>query len=162
MKKAAKRVGLEALGWLLVVGGIAALILPGPGLLMLFGGLAILSQQYDWAAKRLDPVKFRALKGAAQSVENARSITISVLGVVLLVGAGVLWILAPPAPDWWGLPESWWLPGGVATAITQLASAVIAVALLVYSYRRFHGQPEAVESLEADYREAVETRQGGS
>lgn len=158
MKRAAKRFGLEALGWLLVVGGIAALILPGPGLLMLFGGLAILSQQYDWAAKRLDPVKFRALKGAAQSVQNVPSILASVGGVVLLVAAGVLWILSPPAPDWWVLPESWWLPGGLATAITQLASAVIAGALIVYSYRRFHGHPDAVASLEADYRDAVEAR----
>ena len=159
MKRAAKRVGLEIVGWLLVVGGIAALILPGPGLLMLFGGLAVLSQQYDWAAKRLDPVKFRALKGAAQSVENVPRILASVVGVLLLVAAGILWIVGPPAPGWWALPEAWWLPGGVATATTQLASAVIAAALIVYSYRRFHGQPEAVESLEADYREAVEARQ---
>lgn len=158
MKRAAKRVGLEVLGWALVLGGIAALILPGPGLLMLFGGLAVLSQQYDWAAKRVDPVKFRALKGAAQSVENARSIAFSVSGVLLLVAAGVLWAMSPPAPDWWMLPESWWLPGGLATAITQFASAVVAGALIVYSYRRFHGHPDAVESLEADYRDAVEAR----
>ena len=158
MKRAAKRVGLEVLGWGLVLGGIAALVLPGPGLLMLFGGLAVLSQQYDWAEKRLEPVKFRALKGAAQSVENARSIAISVLGVVLLVAAGVLWTMSPPEPDWWTLPTSWWLPGGLATAITQFASAVIAGALIVYSYRRFHGHPEAVEELENDYREAVEAR----
>ena len=158
MKRAAKRVGLEVLGWALVLAGIAALILPGPGLLMLFGGLAVLSQQYDWAAKRVDPVKFRALKGAAQSVENARSIALSVLGVVLLVAAGVLWTVRPPEPDWWMLPESWWLPGGLATAITQYASAVIAGALIVYSYRRFHGHPDAVEELENDYREAVEAR----
>ena len=37
---------------------------------MLFGGLAILSQQYEWAERRLDPIKYRALKGAAEGVET--------------------------------------------------------------------------------------------
>ncbi|MDP3892270.1 PGPGW domain-containing protein, partial [Nocardioides sp.] len=68
--KTAKRIGVEAVGWVLVVVGIAALVLPGPGLLMIFGGLAILSQQYEWAERRLDPIKYRALKGAAESVET--------------------------------------------------------------------------------------------
>ena len=36
----AKRLVLEVVGWTLVVAGIAALVLPGPGLLMVFGGLA--------------------------------------------------------------------------------------------------------------------------
>ncbi len=70
MKATAKRVALEVTGWFLVVAGLAALVLPGPGLLMLFGGLAILSQQYEWAERRLDPIKYRALKGAAEGVET--------------------------------------------------------------------------------------------
>jgi uncharacterized protein (TIGR02611 family) len=101
MRAAAKRIGVEAIGWVLVVAGIAALVLPGPGLLMVFGGLAILSQQYEWAERRLAPIKFRALKGAAESVETVPRIVASVVGVVLLVVAGVLWILGPPAPARW-------------------------------------------------------------
>src|SRR6201989_2744081 len=37
-RQAFKRLGLEVSGWILVVAGIAALILPGPGLLGLFAG----------------------------------------------------------------------------------------------------------------------------
>ena len=55
--------------------------------------------------------------------------------------------MKPPAPDWWPLSDFWWLPGGLGTGITQIVSAFIAVALIVYSYRRFHGNPEAVEEL---------------
>ena len=150
MKGAAKRVGLEIVGWTLVVGGVAALILPGPGLLMLFGGMAVLSQQYEWAERRLAPIKYRALKGAAESVATWLRIIASVAGVALLAAAGALWIWSPPAPGWWTFPDSWWLPGGIATASTQIASALIAGALLVYSYRRFHGNPEAVAELEDD------------
>jgi uncharacterized protein (TIGR02611 family) len=156
MKGAAKRLALEVVGWTLVVAGIAALVLPGPGLLMLFGGLAVLSQQYEWAERRLAPIKYRALKGAAESVETWPRIVMSVGGVILLVLAGVLWAADPEVPEWWPVHERWWLPGGLATAITQIASAVIAMALIVYSYRRFHGNPEAVAELEEEIEEADE------
>lgn len=156
MKGAAKRVALEGVGWLLVVAGVAALILPGPGLLMVFGGLAILSQQYEWAERRLAPIKFRALKGAAESVETIPRVVASVTGALLLFVAGAVWIWSPPAPGWWPFSDGWWLPGGLATAVTQIASGFIALALVVYSYRRFHGHPDAVTELAAE-REKADT-----
>ena len=39
MTGTAKRIALESLGWLLLVLGVAALFLPGPGLLGIFAGL---------------------------------------------------------------------------------------------------------------------------
>lgn len=154
MRAAAKRIGFEALGWILVVAGIAALVLPGPGLLMVFGGLAILSQQYEWAERRLAPIKYRALKGAAESVETIPRVVASVTGALLLIAAGALWLASPPSPGWWPLSDTWWLPGGWATAVTQIASAFIALGLIVYSFRRFHGDPDAVAELEADFERA--------
>lgn len=147
MGSAGKRLFLETVGWLLLVAGLAAIFLPGPGLLGMFAGLALLSQQYAWAEHWVEPVKLRALKGAAEGVETWPRIVLSLLGVVGLVGCGVLWIMYPPAPSWWPLPDMLWLPGGLWTGVTQIASAVIAVALVIYSYRRFHDQPNAVEEL---------------
>ena len=51
--------------------GIAALVLPGPGLLALFAGVALLATQYEWAERRLEPVKKAALRGAADSVKTS-------------------------------------------------------------------------------------------
>ncbi len=147
---AAKRVVLETLGWILLLAGVAAIFLPGPGLLGIFAGLALLSQQYDWAERRVEPVRIRALRGAAEGVETWPRIVLSLIGATALGGFGVLWILSPPAPAWWSFAESWWLPGGLWTGITQIASAVIAVALIVYSYRRFHGHPEAVAEVSGE------------
>ncbi len=137
MKSAARRVALETLGWVLVVAGIAALVLPGPGLLMIFAGLVLLSQQYDWAERRLEPVKKRALQAAAEGVETWPRILMSTTLALLIVAAGVVWIWQPPAPGWWPIEEKWWLAGGWGTGITQVASGLIALAMIVYSYRRF-------------------------
>ena len=154
MTGAAKRILLEALGWLLLVVGVAALVLPGPGLILMALGLAVLSQQYEWAERRLDPVKLRALKAAAEGVETWPRVIASVLGAVVLLGCGVLWIWSPRVPSWWPLSDFWWLPGGIWTGVTQIASGFIALALIVYSYRRFHGRPEAVAELENEIEEA--------
>lgn len=153
---AAKRLVLESLGWLLVVAGIAALILPGPGLLMLFGGMLLLAQQYEWAERRLEPIRLRALKGAAESVETWPRILLSVLAAIWVIGCGIVWTIRPAAPDWWPAAERWWLFGGAGTGITLIASGVLALVLIAYSYRRFRGKPDAVEELEHELEEAVE------
>jgi hypothetical protein len=149
MRAAARRILLEVVGWTLVVAGIAALILPGPGLLMIAGGLVVLSQQYEWAERRVEPIKREALKGAANSVETWPRIVATSAMILLIGAAGVLWFVDPDAPDWWPLSDAWWLPGGKATSFSQFGSAIIAAALLVWSYRRFHGKPEAIAAVEA-------------
>jgi len=156
MTGAAKRVLFEVLGWLLLVVGIAALVLPGPGLLLMFAGLAVLSQQYEWAERWVDPIQYRALKGAAESVETWPRIVASTIFSVGLIGCGVLWVVSPEAPTWWPLDDRWWLPGGLWTGVTQIVSGFLALALIVYSYRRFHGKPEAVDALRHEIEEADE------
>jgi hypothetical protein len=150
MTGAAKRIVLEVLGWTLLVLGVAAIFLPGPGLLGIFAGLALLSQQYDWAERRVEPVRLRAMLGAAESVETWPRIVASCLGAIVLAACGVLWIIKPPAPDWWPVADTWWLPGGIWTGVTQVVSALIAVGLIIYSYRRFHGHPEKADELRSD------------
>lgn len=152
--KAARRVGLEVLGWSLLLLGIAALILPGPGLLLLFAGMFVLAQQYEWAERRLDPIEHRALKAAADGVETMPRVVISGLGVLGLFAVAALWIVAPPVPGWWPLKDSLWLPGGIGTASTLVLSGLIALGLLIYSYRRFHGKPDAVAALEREIDDA--------
>lgn len=149
MKGAARRVLLEVVGWGLLVAGLAALILPGPGLLMMAGGMVVLSQQYEWAERRVEPIKREAMRGAANSVATWPRIIASATMVVLIVAAGVLWFVGPDVPSWWPVSEGWWLPGGKATSISQFGSALLATGLLVWSFRRFHGKPEAIASVNA-------------
>lgn len=154
MTGAAKRILLEILGWVLLLAGVAAMVLPGPGLLLIASGLAVLSQQYAWAERLLDPVLLRALRAAAEGVETWPRIIASSLGGLGIGAFGVLWLVQPDVPDWWPLADKWWLAGGIWTGITLLISCVIALALIVYSFRRFHGKPEAVAALEGQIDEA--------
>lgn len=144
-KKALRRILIEVAGWTLVVVGIAALVLPGPGLLALFAGLAILSQQYEWAERRMRPVEVMALKSAAEGVQTWPRIIASVTAALAIAAVGVFWGIRPDAPGWWPIADKWWLPGGWATAATLIASSLLALGTIVYSYRRFHGveDPEA-------------------
>lgn len=159
MTGAAKRVLLEVLGWTLLLAGVAAMVLPGPGLLLMAAGLAVLSQQYTWAEQLLDPVLLRALRAAAEGVETWPRIIMSILGALGLAAFGALWIVKPDVPSWWPIDDKWWLFGGPWTGVTLVVSALIALGLLVYSYRRFHGRPEAREALERQIAEAGEDAQ---
>lgn len=139
---ALRRLALEFLGWTLLIGGVAAIPLPGPGLLILFTGLVVLSQQYVWAERRVEPVKRSALKAASDSVQSVPRILVSLLGCAWLVGLGIVWALrVVEAPGWWPVRESWWMPGGWATGATLIASGLFALGLIVYSFRRFRGHP---------------------
>lgn len=148
MTGTAKRIVLETAGWTLLVIGIAAIPLPGPGLLGVFAGLALLSRQYDWADRRVEPVRLRALRSAAEGVETWPRVVLSCLASLALAGAGALWIMDPAVPGWWPLPDLLWLPGGIWTGVTQVGSAIFALGLITYSYRRFHGNQEEIDELD--------------
>src|SRR5690606_4281680 len=105
----AKRLLLEVLGWILLGVGILALFLPGPGMLMTLGGLAILSGQYGWARRLMEPVRVKAWRGAAEGVETVPRIALSALVALVMIAVAVLWLWSPPAPGWWPLAERWWL-----------------------------------------------------
>ncbi|WP_051299149.1 PGPGW domain-containing protein [Arthrobacter castelli] len=137
-----RRIGLETLGWTLVVLGLAALVLPGPGLLTVVAGLAVLSQQYVWAERKLHPIKVIAYRAAHEGVQTWPRIAIGFLGVVWITGLGIFWGLHPPVPDWWPLSDTWWLPGGWGTGSTMIGSGIIAFALIIYSIRRFRGKQD--------------------
>jgi hypothetical protein len=155
-----RRLLLEILGWLLVVLGVAALVLPGPGLLLLFLGLALLSRQYEWARRRLDPVRLRALRSAADGVATWPRLLVSTLAALALLACGVVWIVDPPAPGWWPLDEGLWLLGSWQTGATLELSGLLALALLVASYRRFHNRPEARAQLDRELAQADRADEG--
>lgn len=135
--KVVKSLATQAAGWILVLLGIAGLVLPGPGLLGVFGGMALLATQYTWAERRLAPVKHVAVRTAAESVASWPRICASIVGMIVLITIGIAWGVRPRAPGWWPVSERWWLVGGWATGCALIFSGLIAGAMVVYSYRKF-------------------------
>jgi hypothetical protein len=132
-----KSILLQSAGWLLVLVGLAALVLPGPGLLALFSGMAILATQYEWAERHLEPLEKMAIRAAKASVRTWPHILLSAFGALLLVGFGIFWGLGTTAPWWWPVDDEWWLMGGWKIGSSLIGSGIIALALLAYSYVRF-------------------------
>jgi uncharacterized protein (TIGR02611 family) len=61
------RRGLVAVtGVLLLLVGVAMLVLPGPGMLVIFAGLAVLSREFPWAERLAERLRARARAAAAR------------------------------------------------------------------------------------------------
>lgn len=133
----ARKILLATLGVLLLLVGIAGLVLPGPGLLIMFAGIAVLALEFEWAERRVDFIRDKAMDAAEYGVATWPRILISAAGAVGVVIAGVVWIVNPTIPEIWIVGPK--LPfGGIGTGIGMEISALIAFFLLGYSYRRFH------------------------
>ncbi|MGH1561816.1 PGPGW domain-containing protein [Mumia sp. DW29H23] len=142
--------GIEMLGWLLIVTGIAALVLPGPGLLMMFAGLAILSNRYEWAGRRVEPVKAKAFEAARYGVATWPRIALSALGALSVMAFGFIWWMSPDVPEVGPLGPK--LPfSGWGTGLSMMVSSLIAFALLGYSMARFrYGRDDDQAPAEGD------------
>lgn len=63
------RVARIALGFALIIGGLFMLVLPGPGIITIIAGLAILSKDMAWAGRLADWAKTRFGRFAGEDAE---------------------------------------------------------------------------------------------
>lgn len=140
--KAARRLSFLIVGWTLVLLGIAALVLPGPGLLTILAGVLVLAREYTWAERRVEPLKRRAFDAAEQSVQTWPRVLVSAASACILVLVGVVWGVDPEIGTFG--PVGPRLPfGGWGTGAAIIASGLFALGLIGYSLRRFgvRGRP---------------------
>jgi Flp pilus assembly protein TadB len=55
--RSSKRIAVTVVGAALVIAGLAMLVLPGPGILVVALGFAVLGTEYAWAAAALERTK---------------------------------------------------------------------------------------------------------
>lgn len=135
-----QRTGREILGWILIPVGLVLMPLPGPGMLIVVSGVALLSRHHVWAQRLLGPLQERAVEAAKIGVATWPRIALGFLGGVCLVALGIIWWRSPDIPEFevLGVGFGPHLPGaGWATAVGLWTSALAAWGLLAYSIRRW-------------------------
>ncbi len=81
MLRSSKRVAVSLVGGALVLAGLAMLVLPGPGILVVVAGFAVLGTEYAWAASALDRTKRAAEAAGAVAKDTAGKAGRAALGV---------------------------------------------------------------------------------
>lgn len=118
-----KRFAMTILGGVLLAVGLALMVLPGPGLLLIVGGLAVLATEYVWARRLLGHARVHAKKAQRAAVANRYRTGGSVLfalagvavGVLMLVIRDVPWPVLDPLLD-----RVWSRPVGGVVVVTGL------------------------------------------
>ena len=75
IKRNGKRVGVTIAGFALILVGAALLVLPGPGWLLIFAGLAVLGTEYVWAQRLLNAAKQKAERAKNKVMGKKKSAT---------------------------------------------------------------------------------------
>ncbi|MFF8728611.1 TIGR02611 family protein [Streptomyces sp. NPDC015171] len=81
------QVGVFVLGLAVVVAGIIMLPLPGPGWVVIFGGMAIWATEFVWAQLVLRWTKRKVTEAAQRALDpkvRRRNITLTVIGLVII------------------------------------------------------------------------------
>ncbi len=66
------RATVSLVGFALLVVGAIMMVTPGPGLIVIIAGLAILATQYAWAERALDAAKTRAAQAKDAALRKGR------------------------------------------------------------------------------------------
>ena len=84
------RVAFVVAGFVVLLAGVAMLVLPGPALVVIPIGLAILSLEFAWAANALDNVLDRASAAQEKAAGLSRRQWVLLVVVAALCAAGAL------------------------------------------------------------------------
>ena len=91
------KISVTVAGPLVVLAGIAMLVLPGPGLVVIAGGLALLALEYEWA-RRVVALMGRTLHQAREAtIPKGGSGARKTVGAVVIAGLAVAGFLATAA-----------------------------------------------------------------
>jgi uncharacterized protein (TIGR02611 family) len=89
--RSGKRIAVTIAGFTVLLAGLIMMVTPGPGILGIIAGLAILATEYAWAEHMLDKAKQRAGQAAKVATASPLRVALAVAGAVAGIAAVVLW-----------------------------------------------------------------------
>jgi uncharacterized protein (TIGR02611 family) len=105
---AVKKSAVTILGVALLVVGLAMMVLPGPGILVIVAGLAVLATEYVWARSLLNRAKDQAEKVQEAAVASRWRTASTVVFAPAMLGLGIAMLVANDVdlPFWGGVTGS--------------------------------------------------------
>lgn len=89
--RSGKRIAVTVVGFIVLLAGLVMMVTPGPGILGIIAGLAILATEYAWAEHMLDKAKKRAGQAARVATASPLRVALAVAGAVAGAAAVVVW-----------------------------------------------------------------------
>jgi uncharacterized protein (TIGR02611 family) len=143
-----KRSAVTVVGVCLVLGGIALMPLPGPGILVVVAGLAVLATEYVWARRLLRRAKAEAERAQEEAVASPARIATTVLSALAMCGVGITMLVVEDVrwPIWDSLIDSLWSPttGGVVVVTSLIPLVTTAVTLRSSREEKQEREPTSV------------------
>ena len=134
-----KRFAVTIIGVGLLLVGVGLMVLPGPGILLIVAGLAVLATEYVWAQRLLVRAKDRAEQVQEAAVASPIRTTGSLVFAAGMVALGVLMLLvddvAWPAYD--SLADSAW---GPVTGSILVVMGLVLITTTVLTLRAARGE----------------------
>ena len=131
-----KRLTVLVGGVALLGAGLAMVVLPGPGILVVVAGLAVLATEFAWAERALDRTRSTATTATNKLATNRTGRTMLALSASALIVGGATVVAAVDGHRWLG--------------ITTLVSGLGALAVLFPTVRRWIERSGARASPPAD------------
>ena len=125
-----KTVAVAVLGGLLTLAGIALLVLPGPGFVLIAAGLAVLATRFEWARKPLDQAKEKAAQGVDQVRRKPLQAVFALVCALALVAVGVVVLAGVDLPFL-----------NAFTAVVLILSGLFLLGTVVYARRTQESRP---------------------
>jgi uncharacterized protein (TIGR02611 family) len=89
--RSGKRIAVTVAGFAVLIAGLIMMVTPGPGVIAIIAGLAILATEYAWAEVMLDRAKRGGRAVVGQATSSPLRIALSVAATLAGVAAVVLW-----------------------------------------------------------------------
>ncbi len=129
-----KRLAVGVVGCVLLLVGVALLVLPGPGFVLIAGALALLATQFEWAKRPLDYAKDKASVGIEEVATSKFRASLAVVCALGMVAIGVVELAGVRLPH-----------VNALTAVMLILSGLFLVGTLVYAVVRARSNAAADE-----------------
>lgn len=140
-----KRFAVTLVGAALLAVGAALLALPGPGILVIVAGLAVLATEFVWARALLDRAKDQAQKVQQAAVASPLRTAGSIAFAIGLFAVGALmWVISDFAwPAFDSTLDGFW---GRITGGVLIVTSVILLTTTVLTIKAARGEPTTYTS----------------